>query len=121
MAWEIEYYEDEEGVFPVMKFLDELSDREAGKVYQVIQMLEEYGPTLPFPYSSQVEGRLRELRTQLGNMRYRVLYYGDPNRRFVLLHGVRKQTEALLEQDKVIAIQRMRRDIELKKIERGKS
>jgi hypothetical protein len=84
-------------------------------------MLEEQGPTLAFPYSSQVEGRLRELRTQLGNMRYRLLYYGDRERRFVLLYGLRKRTEKLPEPDRTITLERMHRDIALKGARRRRS
>jgi len=40
-------------------------------------MLEKWGLRLPFPYSSQVEGRLRELRVHYTRKLYRVLYYGD--------------------------------------------
>jgi phage-related protein len=121
MGWGLEYYEDEHGRFPVLEFLDGLSEREAAKVYQLIQMLEEYGPALPFPYSSQIEGRLRELRTRLGKVRYRVLYYGDENRQFVLLHGLRKQTEKLPNSDKAAAVARMKRDIGLKEPTRRKT
>ncbi|PYM81566.1 MAG: hypothetical protein DME13_19790 [Candidatus Rokuibacteriota bacterium] len=46
------------------------------KLLAVIKLLEELGPTLPFPYSSQVEGKLRELRTHYGETHYRVFYFG---------------------------------------------
>lgn len=58
-------------------------------------MLEERGPHLPFPYSSQVEGRLRELRVHFGRTLYRILYYGDAERTFVLLHAFTKRTPRL--------------------------
>lgn len=106
-------------MFPVLEYLDGLHKREAVKMYQLIQMLEEHGPTLPFPYSSQIEGRLRELRTQLGKMRLRVLYYADKNRQFVLLHGLRKQTAKLPNSDKAVALARMERDMVLKEPRRG--
>ena len=104
-----------DGEFPVRDFLNSLGTRERAKVVQVIKRLELDGPTLPFPYSSQVTGKLRELRTQYGKSKYRVFYYGDRLRTFVLLHGIRKQNEALTNQDKQIAFERMEIDIELKK------
>ena len=57
MPWAVEFYEDEAGGRPVEKFLEQLPKERLGKVLQVLQMLEERGPHLPFPYSSQVEGR----------------------------------------------------------------
>lgn len=53
-------------------------------------MLEQYGPTLPFPYSSAIKGSpmaLRELRVQSGGRPLRVFYAFDPIRQAVLLLG----------------------------------
>jgi hypothetical protein len=52
MAWPIEFYEDEAGKRPVEEFLERLPEEHVGKILQVLQMLEEWGPRLPFPYSS---------------------------------------------------------------------
>ena len=53
----------------------------------VVAMLEERGPTLPFPYSSGITGstKLRELRVQHAGKPYRVLYAFDPKRNAILL------------------------------------
>src|SRR5260370_11787378 len=67
------------------------------------------GPNLPFPYSSQVRGKLRELRTQQGKDRLRVLYFGDARRVFVLLHGMVKRSAQLPEEDIRVAQARMER------------
>jgi hypothetical protein len=72
MSWAIEFYEDEAGERPVEEFFERLPEKHVGKILQVLQMLEEWGPRLPFPYSSQVEGRLRELRVHYGRALYRV-------------------------------------------------
>jgi len=68
MAWQVDFYEDAESNYPVERFLDELAEKHRAKLLALIKMLNEYGPTLPFPYSSQVEGKLRELRTQVGRL-----------------------------------------------------
>lgn len=73
-------------------------------------MLEERGPSLPFPYSSQVEGPLRELRLHYGSILYRLLYYCDVNRPFVLLHAFTKRTQTLPSRKIAIAKARMARD-----------
>ncbi len=79
------------------------------KVVAVIALLAEQGPNLPFPYSSQVRGKIRELRTRYGKERYRVLSFGAPGRIFVLLHALEKSTEKIRERDIKIAEDRMKK------------
>ena len=53
-------------------------------------MLEEHGPALGYPYSSDIRGAniaLRELRIQSNGHPYRVLYAFDPARSALLLMG----------------------------------
>jgi len=56
-----------------------------------VGLLEERGPSLPFPYSSGVvtsrHERMRELRIQHRGRPYRVLYAFDPRRTAILLMG----------------------------------
>jgi hypothetical protein len=84
--WAVAFYESDEDGSPVEGFLDALDPPRRAKVLAVIRLLEEQA-TLPFPYASQVRGRLRELRAHFGREQYRVLYFGAPGRVFVLLHA----------------------------------
>jgi len=68
---------------------DRLQGREA--IYDRL-----YGVSLPFPYSSQITGCLRELRTQLGKAHFRILYCATPRRTFLLLHGFIKRAPRTL-------------------------
>ncbi len=99
MAWTVDFYEDANGYAPVEEFLDGLPKKQRAKLLGLIGKLKEHGPTLPFPYSSQVEGKVRELRTRFGKTRLRILYFGDANQEFKLLHGVVKDTEKLEKSD----------------------
>ena len=99
MARTVEFYEDADGDAPVEVFLNGLPKKHRAKLLGLIAKLKEHGPTLPFPYSSQVDGRLRELRTRFGKTRLRILYFGDANQEFVLLHGVVKDSEKLEKSD----------------------
>ena len=107
MAWTVEFYEEADGAAPVEQFLMRLSKQHRAKALAVIKRLEEVGPALPFPYSSQVRGKLRELRTQHGKDRIRILYFADARRWFILLHGLIKRTGKLSESDIGIAERRM--------------
>jgi hypothetical protein len=99
MAWTLDFYQEPDGSAPVEVFLDGLPKPQRAKALALIKLLEEQGTGLPFPYSSQVRGRLPELKTRFGKTRLRILYFADPRRIFMLLHGVVKSTEKLPESD----------------------
>ena len=98
---------DEHGHAPVEEYLTSLPVQHRAKLLALIKMLEQEGPSLSFPYSSQVRGKLRELRTQQGKDKLRILYFGDAKRVFVLLHGIVKRTAQLPEEDVRVAEARM--------------
>ncbi|AFM24019.1 type II toxin-antitoxin system RelE/ParE family toxin [Desulfomonile tiedjei] len=85
MTWEVEFT-DEFG-----EWWERLTDGEQESVDAGVQLLEEYGPRLRFPYSSGINGsrygRMRELRIQYAGDPYRVLYIFDPRRVALLLIG----------------------------------
>ena len=109
--WTVEFFEEEEQC-PVREFLEDLEVPRRAKLLAVIKLLEEFGPTLPFPYSSQVDGKLRELRTHYGETHYRVFYLGDTSRSFVLVHAFVKRTDKTPRREIDIARERMRRSLE---------
>ncbi len=85
MEWEVEYTDEFEA------WWDGLSGAEQEDVAAYVTLLEKKGPTLPFPYSSDVRGarhsHMRELRVQHKGRPYRVLYAFDPRRAAILLIG----------------------------------
>jgi hypothetical protein len=72
--WTIEFFE-EAGSVPVRDWLDNLPEEVRAKVLARIELLKKHGPTLDYPYTSQIEGRLREARLRVGKTRHRVLYF----------------------------------------------
>lgn len=88
MAWHIEYT-DEFG-----EWWNSLNEPEQDEVAAIVGLLEEQGPSLPFPYSSGIETsrhkQMRELRIQHAGTPYRVLYAFDPKRSAILLIGGKK-------------------------------
>ena len=85
MSWDVEITDEFKSWW---KTLDE---GEQESVATIIQSLQAKGPSLPFPYSSDVRGsrhgRMRELRIQHSGKPYRVLYAFDPRRVAILLLG----------------------------------
>jgi phage-related protein len=70
-----------------------------------INFLDEANPHLAFPYSSQLEGELRELRAHYGNTLFRILYRRS-EQFIVLLHIFEKRSGPVPESEKQIARQR---------------
>jgi phage-related protein len=106
-GWTIDFYKAADGLLPVRDWLDRVPDEVRGKVLARTDMLRSGGPTLDYPYTSQIEGKLREVRLRMGKTRYRVLYFFDEQRRAVLLHGFTKSTASVEEADKKIGRTRM--------------
>jgi hypothetical protein len=79
VAWEVEGTDEFAGWF------EALTDDEQVSVGRVVELLAEYGPSLPFPYSSGIttprHRHTRELRIQHEGRPYRVLYAFDRDER----------------------------------------
>jgi phage-related protein len=106
--WHIEFFRDASGYIPVMVWMDGLPEEVRGKLLARIELLAQHGPTLDHPYTSQIEGKLREVRLRFGKTRYRVLYFFDEQRRGILLHGFTKNTESVEQADIDLATTRMK-------------
>jgi phage-related protein len=106
-GWTIGFYREDDGSLPVMSWLDGLPEAVRGKIIARIDLLREGGPALDYPYTSQIEGRLRELRLRVGKTRYRVLYFFDEQRTAILLHGFSKNSATVEDADKRIGNRRM--------------
>ena len=99
------YYRDPAGAEPVDDFIEQLPPRvQAALDLQIdrLNMLGPNDPPLPFPFSSQVEGELRELRCHYGSRLFRVLYRRS-EQLFVLLHVFEKRSRTVPEADKTLA------------------
>jgi phage-related protein len=104
------YYRAADGSQPVSEFIDRLSNRRQVALRNQIDrlnMLTPERPHLPHPWSSQIEGELRELRCHFGSDHYRILYRRSGNL-IVLLHIFSKRTRVVPKQDKAIAQGRWR-------------
>ena len=85
MSWQVEYTDQFE------EWWDTLSEGQQEELAATVELLMEYGPTLPYPYSSGIttsrHRHMRELRTQSGGEPLRTLYAFDPRRVSILLIG----------------------------------
>jgi hypothetical protein len=78
VAWEVEYTDEFEGWWGA------LSEDEQDKIAKAVPKLQDFGPMLGFPDTSDVaksrHARMRELRVQIHGNPFRILYAFDPRR-----------------------------------------
>jgi len=83
--WEVEYTDEFE------EWWSTLSEDEQDSVRFTVKLLEDLGPSLKFPYSTDVKqskhGSMRELRSQCKGHPLRTFYAFDPRRTAILLIG----------------------------------
>jgi phage-related protein len=106
--WQIYFYEDPRGKSPVLDFINSLSPMDRARVNNGLRLLEEFGIDLGMPHARRIEGRLWELRPG-GN---RLFYFLYTERRFVILHGFRKQSMKTPEKEIATALRRMKEILE---------
>ena len=88
-SWRVEFYVDRRGRSPALEFLRLLPKHEQAEALRVIDLLEEFGVVLGMPHARPIAG-LWELRP--GPNRF--FYVAHTGRRFIILHGYRKQSPA---------------------------
>jgi len=88
-AWTVEFYSDRHGRSPAREFLRSLNERERAEALRLIRLLREQGIKLGMPYARPIRS-MWELRP--GPNRF--FYVAVQGRRFVVLHGYRKQSQA---------------------------
>lgn len=99
------FYRESDGTEPVLDVLKSLPDRKRAVIENQLDRLNIQAPDeppLPQPWTSQIEGELREFRAHYGDEHYRVLYRRSGNL-LVLLHLIRKTTRGVPKRDIAIA------------------
>jgi hypothetical protein len=85
VSWDVEYTDEFGG------WWEELNETQQDRIAATVKLLAARGPSLPFPYSSGVNGsrheHMRELRVQSGGNPLRIFYAFDPRRAPILLIG----------------------------------
>jgi phage-related protein len=105
--YQISFYRNERGDEPVHEFIQGLSLKTHRKIAALFQLLEIEGPNLRRPYADYIGRKLYELRIRFGADQIRIFYFFFLNTKIILVHAIRKQTQALDVRDIDAAHQRM--------------
>lgn len=92
MSYTVEYYEKDDGTFPVEEFILEQDSKVQAKIFSILEILEEKGPALREPYSKQLDKGIFEIRVRQGDT-YRILYFFVTGKRAILTNGFVKKTQ----------------------------
>jgi len=93
IGWKIIYWESKRGFSPVYEFIEKLEEKQQTKIYNSLELLEEYGPQIGSSHSRKLKGfDVRELRI-LGSNNLRIFYVAITGRSFILLHGIKKKNQ----------------------------
>lgn len=87
MNFEVEYYEDQNGKYPVEEFILSQEEKMQAKIFRMITLLEEYGNQLREPYSKELDDKIFELRIKQSSNITRILYFFVVGRKIILTNG----------------------------------
>jgi len=74
------FYKEDDGTIPTLDWLDGLPIKARDKCIKKIERLKELGHLIRRPEADYLRDDIYELRTQLRNIQYRLLYFFHPER-----------------------------------------
>lgn len=88
------FQEEEGGTVPVIEFLDGQQNKKVkAKCIALIRLLAKMGYDLKRPRSDTLRDGIRELRTEVSSVNYRLLYFFHGQNCVVISHGITKEKE----------------------------
>jgi phage-related protein len=107
-AYECLYFCTASGEYPVKEFIDSLDPRSQRKFFYKIEILEEYGPRLPYPHTKYIGRGIHELRFEGIEGAIRVIYFFYGENKIILTNGFIKKTNKTTRRELELAWQRMK-------------
>ena len=104
----VEFFEDEDGSYPVEDFILSLDTKMRAKVFRTLELLEYKGNSLREPFSKHLSDGIFELRIKQSSNVVRVLYFFVVGKRIILTNGFVKKTQKTPRSEIVLA--KIRRD-----------
>ena len=88
---DIIFYQEEDGIVPIVDWLDGLPDKARVKCLARLGRLEELGHEIRRPEADLLRDGIYELRIGLQGINYRVLYFFHGKEAAVVSHGLSKE------------------------------
>jgi phage-related protein len=105
---QVVFYRETSGRVPTLDWLSELPPKAQARCRALIERLQTFGHRLRHPHSHVLRDGIYELRTRIGTVRYRMLYFWHGNVAAVISHGIVKKSAAVPTREIERAIRRRR-------------
>lgn len=103
-------FKDDDGSVPLLDWLDGLKPPKAvAKCRVLIELLNQIGHKLRRPHADYLRDDIYELRTKLGSVRLRMLYFFHGRELAVITHGFAKTVAHVPPKEIDLAVERMKR------------
>lgn len=80
------YLNPKNGKSDVRKYIYDLAVKEKTKILKYVEFLRINNGVLNEPYSRHIRGKIRELRVDFSDKKYRIFYFTFINKNIILLH-----------------------------------
>jgi phage-related protein len=99
-------FKEDDGTVPLTEWTDELMPEKAlAKCLKIIELLRQHGFDIRRPHADVLRDEIHELRTHLGTVQYRILYFYH-DKVAVLSHGFVKKKAKVADVEIDLAISR---------------
>lgn len=92
IEFKIIFYKKQNGRIPLLEYLDALPGKDRDKILACIDKLRIHDDFRKEPFSRHLRGKLRELKINFWNSRYRVIYFLQIGKIIVVLSAFMKKT-----------------------------
>ncbi len=93
---QVVFFREQSGRIPIQKWLDSLPKQHEDRCRDTIKRLQKFGHRLRHPHVHNLGEGIYELRTRIGRIRYRILYFWHSDNTIAILsHGITKQKSAI--------------------------
>jgi hypothetical protein len=76
MPTKVIFFKETDGTVPFLDWLRDLKEKKAvAKCIAMVELLEQFGPKLRRPHADILRDGIHELRTRVGRVQYRLLYF----------------------------------------------
>jgi len=86
------YRHSRTGKEPALDFIKSLNKKARLKVLKYLEYLRDNNAYLDEPFSRHIEGKIRELRVDFANSRFRLFYFCVIGRKIIVLHAYSKKS-----------------------------
>ena len=107
MSWQVKFFQNQRGDFPVIDFIEKLEEPVYTKALRSIRLIRDHGPAIKPPYAKKIRTNLWELCVS-SKIQVRVFYFFH-NNIFYILHAFVKKSQKTPIREMEIALDRIRK------------